>query len=69
MGLNDWLQRKGSVGSVVRWSYKHYHRIHSESPELTAKEICEWIFKVRYEAHIALSNSGKNALNIQSAPE
>jgi hypothetical protein len=64
MGIFDWLQRKGSVGSVVRWSYKHYSRIHLDEPDLTAYEICEYIFKVRYSGHITLSNSAKEWLKI-----
>lgn len=62
MGLFDWMQRKGSVGSVVRWAYKHYSRIHFEKPELTDKEICEFIFNVRYQMKILASSSTKQRL-------
>jgi len=62
MSIFDWLQRIGSVGSVVRWAFKNYHQIHLTNPELTEKDICELIFKVRYKAHIAMTTGAKERL-------
>jgi hypothetical protein len=59
MGLFDWLQRKGSVGSVVRWAHKNYHDIKQKNPTYTSREICEFIFKVRFQSHPYLPDQTK----------
>ena len=33
MGIFDILQRKGSVGSVVRWTYKNFIKLQSEKKD------------------------------------
>ena len=48
MALLDWLQRKGTIGSVVRWAFKHYQTQKKLHPEWSNSEILQYMFEVRY---------------------
>jgi len=50
MGILKWLQKKGSVGSIVRTVIKQYKFLKKKNPELEDDEILEMIFENRYKA-------------------
>lgn len=47
MGIFDILQRKGSVGSVVRWTYKNFTNLKNEKKEWTKSEILNHMFDIK----------------------
>ena len=55
MGISDFLQRQGSVGSVVRWAYKNFRNLQAEKKDLEKTEILKYMFDVRYNNHPALN--------------
>ena len=59
MGIFDILQRKGSVGSVVRWTYKNFTNLKNQKKEWTKSEILIHMFDVRYKNHPTLSKDAK----------
>ncbi|ADV50592.1 hypothetical protein Celal_3326 [Cellulophaga algicola DSM 14237] len=59
MGIFDILQRKGSVGSVIRWTYKNFRQLQSEKKDWTKSEILKHMFDVRYESLPVLSKDAK----------
>jgi|GEM_PF-5200672 len=59
MGIFDILQRRGSVGSVVRWTYKNYRKLQSEKKDWTKSEILKHMFEVRYQSLPFLSKDAK----------
>ena len=59
MGLFDTLQRRGSVGPVVRWTYKNFSNLQKEKAQWTKSEILKHMFDVRYQNHPALSKDAK----------
>lgn len=63
MGIFDFLQRKGSVGSVVKWTYKNYHELKSKEINEEKSNILKYMFNVRYGSHPALNKEAKLRLN------
>ena len=59
MGIFDILQRKGSVGSVVRWTYTNFTKLQNEKKEWTKSEILNHMFDVRYKSIPVLSKDAK----------
>jgi len=57
MGIFDFLQKKGTVGSVVRWTFKNYHRIKSEGNFNEKSNILEHMFDIRYKKHPLLDGN------------
>ena len=72
MGLGKWLQKRGSTGSIARWTAKHFRALRAQSPGLSDPEICEQILAVRYSTPVRLKPDEeltlKKSLAIQGKP-
>lgn len=59
MSIFDILQRRGSVGSVVRWTYKNFKKLENEKRDWNKSEILKHMFEVRYQSLPVLSKDAK----------
>ena len=48
MGIRRLLRKWGSTGSIGRWCATNYNRLKAKK-NMSEEEICQYMFKVRYE--------------------